>query len=79
MPQDDSVVINANLEISGQTLQQIVQTAKMLTGPDAKGHFHIDTAALVSRLISRFLIDGGFGAYVADKRNYAPILSTESD
>ena len=74
MPQDDKVIINARIEIAGQTLHQIVSLAKRLQGPDAKGHFSIDTADLVSDLISHFLIDGGFEAYVADKRNYEKLL-----
>ncbi len=71
MPQDNKVIINTQIEIAGRTLQQIVSMAKQIQGPDAKGHFSIDTADLVSDLISRFLIDGGFEDYVADKRNYA--------
>ena len=70
MPQDDKVIINTQIEIAGHTLQQIVSMAKQIQGPDAKGHFSIDTANLVSALISRFLIDGGFEDYVADQRNY---------
>ena len=69
------VVINAHIEISGPTLQKIVQTAKTLKGADEKGYFHIDTAALVSDLISRFLAEQGFDTYVADKRHYASSLS----
>ena len=70
MPQNDMVVINANIEMSGATLQKIVQTAKELKGPDKKGYFRIDTADLVSVLISRFLVDQGFDTYVADRRHY---------
>ena len=74
MPPDDKVIINTRIEIAGQTLHQIVSMAKQLHGPDAKGHFSIDTADLVSDLISHFLIDGGFADYVADKRNYDKLL-----
>ena len=74
MPPDDHVVINVNLEIPGRTLERIVQTAKALQGPDARGHFRIDTADLVARLISRFLLVGGFAEYVAESRNYEGLL-----
>ncbi len=74
MPQDDKVLINARIEISGQILRQIVVMAKERQGPDAQGHFSIDTADLVSGLISRFLVDGRFEAYVADQRNYERLL-----
>ncbi len=70
MPQHGNVVINVNVEIPGRTLETMVQTARTLKGPDAKGHFRIDTADLVSHLISRFLVEGGFGDYVAAIQNY---------
>ena len=77
MPQHGNVVINVNLEIPGRTLETIVQTARTLCGPDSKGHFRIDTADLVSHLISRFLVDGGFGDYVAEIRNYEGVMPIE--
>jgi hypothetical protein len=49
--------------------------AKSLKGPDAKGHFHLDTADVVSDLISRFIAEQGFDAYTADRRHYATLLS----
>ena len=74
MSQNDNVLINVNLEIPGPTLQMIVQTAKSLKGPNARGHYRIDTAELVSHLISRFLLEGGFADYVAESRNYEGLL-----
>ena len=74
MPPEDHVVINVNLEIPGRTLERIVQTARALKGPDARGHFRIDTADLVAHLISRFLLVGGFAEYVAEGRNYEGLL-----
>jgi hypothetical protein len=75
MDNDDMVVINANLEISGGTLQKLVSTAKALRGPDGKGYYRIDTAALLSDMISRFLIDREFDAYIEDRRHYATLLA----
>ncbi|MDJ0723005.1 MAG: hypothetical protein QNJ04_15320 [Desulfobacterales bacterium] len=74
MSNDDHVVINVNLEIPGRTLERIVHTAKTIKGPDGRGHFRIDTAELVSHLISRFLRDGGFAEYAAEGRNYHGLL-----
>ncbi len=74
MPQDGNVVINVNLEIPGRTLETVVRTAKTLTGPNAIGRYRIDTADLVSHLISRLLLDGGFADYVAEPRNYEGML-----
>ena len=75
MPPADMVVINTNIEISGQTLQKVVATAKQITGPDAKGHFRIDTADLVSHLVWKFLIDAGFDTYASDRRHYESVLT----
>lgn len=75
MPQNEMVVINTNIEISGLTLKKVVQMAKELKGPDEKGYFRIDTADLVSDLISRFLVEKKFDTYVADRRHYENILS----
>ncbi len=77
MPPDGNVVINVNVEIPGRTLETMVQTAKALSGPDSRGHFRIDTADLVSHLISRFLVDGGFGDYVSEIRNYEGVRPIE--
>jgi hypothetical protein len=74
MSQNDNVLINVNLEIPGLTLQRIVQTAKSLKGPNARGHYRIDTADVVSYLISRFLLEAGFAGYVAESRNYEGLL-----
>jgi hypothetical protein len=74
MSNDDHVVINVNLAIPGRVLERIVQTAKSLKGPNARGHYRIDTADLVSHLISRFLLEGGFADYVAESRNYEGLL-----
>lgn len=75
MPPNAMVVINAKITISGTTLHKIVQMAKSLKGPDAKGHFHLDTADLVSDLISQFIAEQGFDAYAADHRHYEALLS----
>ena len=74
MAAQDIVLINANIKIAGPTLQKIVQTGKNIKGPDDKGIFHLDTADLVSDLISRFLVEQGFDDYVADPRHYEAIL-----
>ena len=70
MVRDDIVRINANLEISGETLQRLVRTAKAITVADARGHYKIDTAELLSAMISRFLVERDFDAYVAEHQNY---------
>lgn len=74
----DSVLIHAKIEISTDALQTIVETAKTIVGRNAKGHFKVDTADLVSAMISRFLEAKGFEAFVGNLDNYA-FLETEGD
>ncbi len=75
MPQDDRVMISANVAISAATLQKIVQTGKAIAGTNAKGHYRIDTADLVSGLISDFLEDQDFHTYIADPRHYETVMA----
>lgn len=66
----DTVTINAVIDMPTQALTAIVQNAKHLTGRDAKGVYRVDTADVVSSLISRFLVDRDFHAYVEDLDHY---------
>ena len=75
MTQEDMVVINANIVISGSTLQKIVHTGKQLAGSDAKGQYRLDTADLVADLISQFLLDREFDAYVGNSAHYAKLMA----
>jgi hypothetical protein len=75
MDKDDMVVINANLAISGSTLQKLVSAAKAFKGPDGRGYYRIDTADLLSDMISQFLIDREFDAYIEDRRHYETLLA----
>lgn len=68
--QGDSIRVNVNIEISGATLQKIVQTAKDIVGRNEKGHFRIDTADLLEDLLSTFVQKEGFDDYIADRDNY---------
>lgn len=66
----DMVRVNVTIDISGETLQTIVQTAKNIVGRNEKGHYRIDTADLVEDLLSRFIAERGFDSYVGDRGNY---------
>ena len=60
----ETILINANIEISVTALQTIVDNAKKAAGRDAKGHYRVDTADKVSEMISRFLMEKDFEGYV---------------
>ena len=68
--QSDTLRVNVTIDIAGETLQTIVQTAKEIVGRDEKGHYRIDTADLLEDLLSAFIAAKGFDAYVADRGNY---------
>jgi len=66
----DTVTVRVNLEVSGGALQAMVETAKRVKGKDAQGRFRVDTADLLEKLISKFLAEKEFEAYVKEAANY---------
>ena len=60
----ETIIVNANVEMTTATLQTIVENAKKKVGCDEKGVYHIDTANRVSEMISRFLLETDFENYV---------------
>ena len=65
----NTVVVNANVEISVVSLKSIVENAKKIVGRDSKGYYRVDTAEKVSRVISRFLSENDFESYAKDIKN----------
>lgn len=70
MPETKTILINAQIELSIHALETIVETAKQLTGRNDKGHYHVETADVVNRLISLFLAEKDFDSFVADGSRY---------
>ncbi len=75
MPAENTIDIRAIITITTAALQTIVANGKALVGPDAKGHYRVDTADLVNRMVSKFLLEKDFEAYVSDIANYPPLRS----
>jgi hypothetical protein len=67
---DKKVSVHVNIDVSAEALQTVVGVARKLTGRDEKGHFRVDTADLLSDLISRFLAENDFAAFVRNEDNY---------
>ena len=65
----DTVVVNANVEISVVALKAIVENAKKSVGRDSKGYYRVDTAEKVSLVISRFLAENDFESFAKDINN----------
>lgn len=67
---EDTLIVQAKVEMTAASLQAIVGNAKRVSGPDEKGIFRIDTADKVGEMISRFLLENDFESFVKDRKNY---------
>lgn len=68
--ENELLSIHVNIQITPQALQSIVGHAKRLVGRTAEGTVRIDTADVVSAMISRFLVEKNFEAYAQDESHY---------
>jgi len=68
--QAETITVHANVDITVTALQSIVENAKKIVGPDERGRFQVDTAEMVSRMITSFLAEKNFEAYVAEIQNF---------
>ena len=64
-----TVRVNVVVEMTAASLQTIVDTAKQAAGRDEKGVYRVDTADRVGEMISRYLLETDFEAFVRDARN----------
>ena len=67
---DNTLRVHVNIEISATTLKTIVANVKDIVGRDADGVYRVDTADMVSSMVTRFLKENDFEAYVQDIHNY---------
>ncbi len=65
-----TITVRANVEMTPAALQAIVENAKQLAGTGEKGYYTVDTADMVSGMISRFLREKDFESFARDIRNY---------
>ncbi len=68
--QENRVLINATIEVPSVALQIVVETARQMTGRDEKGLYRVNTADMVNRLLTRFVMEKDFVAFVSDPENY---------
>ena len=66
----DTVVVNANVTITATALQAIVANAKANAPRNEKGYYQVDTADMVSEMISRFLREKDFEGFANNSENY---------
>ena len=68
--QENTIAVNAVIEITPNALQAIVENAKRITGRNEKGHYKVDTADKVGEMISRFLIEKDFESFAQNPDSY---------
>jgi len=66
----NEIRVNVVLELKPETIQAVVSNAKRMVGKDEKGRYRVDTADLLGVMISEFLRDRDFEAFVSDPANY---------
>lgn len=66
----DTLIVQAKVEMTAASLKAVVDNVKKTTGPDEKGVYRVDTADRVSEMISRFLLENDFEAFVKNPDNY---------
>ena len=69
--QTETITVNVHVDVTPASLQSLVENAKKITGPDAKGHYKVDTADMLSAMITRFLLEKDFESYVKNIENYS--------
>ncbi|MDZ7830528.1 MAG: hypothetical protein U5L07_02115 [Desulfobacterales bacterium] len=67
---DEMIRINATIDIPAAALQAVVDNAKQAAGKDEKGAYRVDTHEKLCEMISAFLSEKDFLAYVRDINNY---------
>ncbi len=70
----DTIVVNATVEMTTASLRTVVAKAKQLAGRDQRGRYRVDTADVVNRMISRFLLEKDFESFVQNTENYKSII-----
>ena len=68
--QADILAVHVNVDLPARALKAIVENAKSLAGKDSQGRPLVDTAGAVSMMITKFLAEKDFEAYVLDPDNY---------
>ncbi len=66
----ETIIINANIEITIESLQAIISNAKTTTGQKGEDSNRFDTADKVSKMISCFLHEKDFETYATNIKNY---------
>lgn len=64
------VRVHVNIELAATSLQTVVSNSKKNAGKDEQGRYRVDTADILSDLITKFLHEKNFDAFVQNENNY---------
>jgi hypothetical protein len=62
--------VHVYIELSAASIQAVVSNSKKKAGKDEKGRYRVDTADILSNLITKFLQDKNFDEFTQDETNY---------
>lgn len=65
-----SVRVHVNIELSAASVRAVVANSKKKAGADPKSGHRMDTADALAALISKFLVEKDFDAFVRDMDHY---------
>lgn len=68
--QDDMLNVHVNIDVPAGAVKAVVENAKQMTGKNEQGHYRIDTADMLSKMISRFLKVNDFQKFAENRDNY---------
>ena len=71
---EDLITVHVNVDIPTEALKSIVANIKAVVGADAKGHYHVDTAEAVGKMIGKFIGEQDFTSYTADPAHYPKLM-----
>jgi hypothetical protein len=66
----ETLIVQANVEITVESLKAVVDNVKEVVGPDERGVYRVDPADKVGEMISRFLLEKDFESYVKNIENF---------
>jgi hypothetical protein len=71
MPESSPLVrVHVNIELPATSLQAVVANSKKKAGANQNGRHRMDTADALAALISKFLLEKDFDAFVRDVDHY---------
>lgn len=65
-----SVRVHVNIDLSAASIQAVVANSKKRAGANQEGRHQMDTADVLAALISKFLLENDFDAFVQNVDHY---------